>query len=302
MNDEPFDARPYPSSNGPDPKENSHPSVEELSEYLDATPRERTANWQTIEGHLQSCAACRAVLNDLQVMVQMLQSLPEIEAPQSYAVPVATDGPATQPAASEPIQLQETPQWHIRHAAKVRWATAVAAALFVFVLSADLITNELRPGMSGSDNDDAPASVMTSSDDAGETLRSVPTAAAASDLEQEEAEVEEEESADAPESGEHYQEAPPDAESESADVPEEQSDDSARAADGDEAAGEDEEFSTMAIEMEDQADEAEGDTQTRQVDSDRINWRIAQVSLAIILALLLAVLVGLPRQGGKRQP
>lgn len=298
MNDEPFDARPYPSNNGPDPQENSHPTVEELSEYLDATPGERTANWQTIEGHLQSCAACRAVLNDLQVMVQMLQSLPEVESPQRYAVPVATESPATVPAASEPIKLQETPQWHIRHAAKVRWATAVAAALFVFVLGADLITNELRPGRSGSDVSEAPASVMTSSNDAGETSMSVPTAAAASDLEREEAEVEEEESADAPVSGEHYQEAPPVVEEESADAPEEQSDDSARSADDDDDAEEDETFSTMAVEL----DEAEGDTQTRQVDSDRTNWRIAQVSLAIILTLLLAVLIGLPRQGSRRQP
>lgn len=296
MNDEPFGARSNPSNNGPDPEGNTHPSVEELSEYLDATPRERTANWQSIEGHLQSCPACRAVLNDLHVMVQMLQSLPEIEAPQRYAVPLATDGPAMEPAASEPIRLQETPQWHIRHAAKVRWATAVAAMLFVFVLSADLVTNGLRPGVSN-DNDMAP--MMTSGEaEMDQSSMSVPTAAAASELEQDEAE--EEESADEPPADQGYQDEMPAEESESFGATDDSAEDSARMSDGDEATGE-ETVSALSVELEELPAEAESETQTRQVDSDRINWRIAQVSLAIVLALLLAVLVGLPRQGGKRQ-
>lgn len=295
MNDGTFDARSYPSPNGPDPNGSAHPTVEQLSEYLDASPRERAANWQTIEGHLQSCSTCQAVLNDLQVMVQMLQSLPEIEAPQRFAVPVATDRPATVPAASEPINLQETPQWHIRHAAKVRWATAVVAALFVFVLSVDLVTNGLRPGITGTTNDEAPASVMMS-EEADQTMMSVPDDAADGEPEQGEAEAELE--SEPPASQEGYLADIPEEEEESADA---RMDDAARSADSDEAAGE-ETFSTMAIELDDTAAREESEAKVRKADSGQTYWRIAQVGLAIILALLLAVLIGLPRQHSRRQP
>ena len=289
------------------PPDGIHPAVEILSEYLDQAPELAQAERDAIDGHLIGCEQCQRVLNELQLMVRTLGSLPELEAPRSFALRPEALEPATTPERAAPVVLQESAQWHARHAGKVRWATAVAAMLFVFVISADLVTNGLR----GADDDAA-----SSGSSQMEVMRATEATPAAANAEAEapEAEIEPATGAAAdvtPAADEDVPESEASAESSAEDaVPD--SDDSTAAEDEpevgtfmapseeaetrDDAGGQD----TLAMEQETISDEPASEAPTGG-DSGQLRWRAAEVSLALVLAILLAVMIGLPKQRGRRQ-
>lgn len=281
------------------PDNGIHPAVDTLSEYLDRPSGLTQAERETIDRHLASCAECQAVLADLRLMVRALGSLPEMAAPRSFAITPEMLEPAT-----PPVVLRESTQWHARHAAKVRWATAVAAALFVFVISADLVTNGLRGGVNHDDTADSGAQT--------EQLRYTEAPAATGAEEAATAGVTEDAAGQSDETAGDSEE--PEAEATPASAS------GAQAEGGSEATAEDDaDVSTFSLPSDD-AEAVEETPQTESAlsaeaasteeepasdaavrgDADELNWRIVEVSLALILALLLAVMIGLPKQGGRR--
>lgn len=331
MNDDIDRIRRYPSDNGSDPQNGIHPAVEVLSEYLDTPNELDPAEREAIEGHLTGCEECRNVLADLRMMVQALKTLPVREAPRSFALTPALLEPVKTPERPAPVVLQESRQWHARHASKVRWATAVAAILFVFVISADLMTNGIG-GRTGSPNAaqdemitmraasdaDAPEAATTFGYVEEESLDAAAGSEVADDaaLEEEEAAVQEEAEADSA-AGEEptaaaaeaadEEEAPPSEQPASADAPD--SDGAAPTAESETAlvapgedAGDlaDDDMSTMSGELDQFAEDSQPEAASGS-NSDQLGWRIAEVSLALVLALLLAVLIGLPKQRGARR-
>jgi hypothetical protein len=301
MHDDNVNDRRYPSDDDSDPQSTAHPTVEQLSAYLDGEVDLDATDHRAIAGHLAHCQDCTEVLAELQTMVHALGTLPEREAPRSFALTRTMIQPATKPA--EPVVLQESAQWHARHAAKVRWATAVAAILFVFVVSADLVTNTIGGDWGTSNDSDLVASQPASDDEESISARAmdeaepVPTAAVAE------------------EAWGSADDAPPALES---DVP-----DSAEVPDSDDAAGDEPAEDTAVLRMPEEDAESDGESEgevtmfsveeeaisdepaleatSGDTDNTQARWRIAQVSLALILALLLAVMIGLPKQRGPRR-
>ena len=312
----------FSSNHDSDPRNGQHPSVEQLSEYLDGAAEFDEAERSAIEGHLTSCQACQAVLDDLRLVVQSLAALPVREAPRSYAITHDMLEPATTPAAPQPVVLQESRQWHARHAGKVRWATAVAAMLFVFVISADLVTNGIRPTVTGTDDSASDMTMSQPASDADESEESIsalafdepdpiPTAATGEGAVPESEEMPMEESAEVPESdapppagGEEEaeeEEAVPESAEEPASDDTEQEDATERSSE-DSAGGEDnEDVSMFSVDEEAISDEPASENAATGEDSSQLGWRVAEVTLALVLALLLAVMIGLPKQRGTRR-
>ena len=56
--------------------------LEMLSDYLDGELPE--AERIALEAHLQGCASCTEELDSLRATVQLLQRMPEVEAPRSF--------------------------------------------------------------------------------------------------------------------------------------------------------------------------------------------------------------------------
>jgi hypothetical protein len=285
MNDETHNIRRIPSDDSSSGNDR-HPSVERLSAFLDDKNDLGIPEREAIAGHLASCQACQTVLTDLQLMVRTLGSLPEREAPRSFAVTRDMLQPATAPDAPEPIILQESAQWHARHAGKVRWATAVAAMLFVFVISADLVTNGLR-GYPGVDNTGSETSALLQESDADEDVgvfaadaaEPVPTAAVSEDAVTESADAPPSDDADMSDSGEA----------------------ALRTTDGEAEDEKAEEMTALSMETEDISDQPASELSASSGDSSQMRWRVIEVSLALVLALLLAVMIGLPKQRGTRR-
>lgn len=323
MNDD-VNRHPFSSNHDSDPLEGVHPSVEQLSEYLDGSMDIDDAERHAIEGHLTGCQACQAVLDDLRMVVQTLNTLPVREAPRSYAITHDMLEPATPPAAPQPVVLQESAQWHARHAGKVRWATAVAAMLFVFVISADLVTNGIRPLSSGVDDSASDTTMMRESMDGEESEESIgamsadepepiPTAATGEEAELESGSMPAEEEAPesesippvAEEEAEEEAAVPEDAEEPASDDAEaDQPEDTTAQSDDEDAAGEgdgDEDVSAFSIEEEAISDEPASETAAAGEESSQLRWRVVEVTLALVLALLLAVMIGLPTQRGARR-
>ena len=285
MNDDMHNIRRVPSDDSTSGNDR-HPSVERLSVFLDDNDDLAPPEREAISVHLASCQACQTVLTDLQLMVRTLGSLPEREASRSFAITWDMLQPAASPAAPEPIVLQESAQWHARHAGKVRWATAVAAMLFVFVISADLMTNGLR-GYPGVDNAGSDAGTMLQESDADEeagvfaadAAEPVPTAAAAEEAVPESADAPPSDDADMDDAGEA----------------------ALRTTDEEAAEEEAEEMTTLSMETEDISDQPASEFSASSGDSSQMRWRVIEVSLALVLALLLAVMIGLPKQRGSRR-
>jgi hypothetical protein len=126
-----------------------HPADEVLAGYLDAPEDLEATERAVLEAHLASCTQCKTTLAELRMIVQALSALPEIAPSRSFALTAEMVGdieryrtvtlPASEPAHTplEPVVLQETSVWYARQMRAVRWATAVAALLFVFVLAGD---------------------------------------------------------------------------------------------------------------------------------------------------------------------
>jgi hypothetical protein len=279
MNDDIYNIRRIPSDDDSSSESDRHPPVERLSAFLDDGNDLDIPERDAITGHLASCQVCQAVLIDLQLMVRTLGSLPEREAPRSFAITRDMLQPATEPAAPGPIVLQQSAQWHARHAGKVRWATAVAAMLFVFVISADLVTNGLRTDPVGD----------SSGTDSGVMLQE-----AAGD---EDARVFAEEAAEDEALGTESADAPPSGEADTDDFG-----DAGLSTTDDEAAEEEaEQMSVLSMETEDISDQPASELSATSGDSSQMRWRVIEVSLALVLALLLAVMIGLPKQRGTRR-
>ncbi len=91
-----------------------------LSAYMDGQVKAR--EWEQVEKHLQTCAACRENLTTLRATVQAVRALPTVHLPRSFVLPRAL-GRQPRPAWTFPI---------------FRAATAVAAALLLVVMAGDL--------------------------------------------------------------------------------------------------------------------------------------------------------------------
>lgn len=133
-------------------------SDETLTAWLDDPGAFRPADAERIRTHLRQDAASREALDDLHLVVSALGNLPEIEPTRSFALsaqvahaarPVMTTRPAVRPPTpvAPVVRLQESSVWQARQQRTLRWASAVAAMLLVFVLSVDAFT--------GDRNDDA---------------------------------------------------------------------------------------------------------------------------------------------------
>jgi len=153
---------PERDANRPDPSEpDGHIDAELLAAWIhdpaDGTAEQR----QAIETHLDDCPVCQATLDDLRAIVLALSALPQVATPRSFALTpemVAAPKPVNlRETPGRPVVLTESQPWYQRQLAALRWATAVAAILFVFVVSADIIA---RNPATDSDSDMAGNTMM----------------------------------------------------------------------------------------------------------------------------------------------
>ncbi len=122
-----------------------HLDPETIAAWLDEPDELSAEERATIEQHLAGCAECQQVAADLRALVAALAALPEVSPPRSFALAEEHAQPALD-ATREPIPLRASSRWYDRQMRALRWATAAAAILFVFVLGVDLVTTRLdRP-------------------------------------------------------------------------------------------------------------------------------------------------------------
>ena len=274
-----------------------------IAAWLDTPDDFDASERAAISAHVAGCSHCQQVVADLRGIVSALASLPQVTAPRSFSLtremvaePVAPEARTQRP----PVQMRQTTAWYERQMRAVRWATALAAVLFVFVLSVDLVTNRVDPNRS---DDNAPISAQSEAANGegamgGAAADEVPPDSGGDDVtdgarQAEEAEVaEESESTDDSESAA----TPAGALGAEGDVPQEES--------ADETAD-----TTLAVQ---EPDTDQGDTGTeaepfsatspsdeQTVDESSERLRIIQVALALILVWLLAAMIVLPRMRGR---
>jgi anti-sigma factor RsiW len=128
----------------------SHPSDDLLNAWIDgvATGDER----QVIAEHLDVCAACRAELESLLLVKQLLSELPEPALPRSFKL---TLDDARQPA---PIRETSQPSTVVRLLPIVR-ILSIAAVLALLVLGGATALGPVSDSLSGNDADMAADSV-----------------------------------------------------------------------------------------------------------------------------------------------
>jgi hypothetical protein len=149
-----------------------HLDAEMVSAWLDTPEDFSAADALVIEEHLATCAECRQIAAHLTAIVRAFQTLPLVETSRSYGLTPEMAGltrTPTLPASrlEEPANLHERTverdsrrpapsyelvAWHERWMGRLRLATTVAAILFVFAFSADLLGNI---DTAGDDDDDA---------------------------------------------------------------------------------------------------------------------------------------------------
>ncbi len=275
----------------------NRPLAELISAYLDDRDSLSSEELAGVELLLDADPTARQIHAELEIIQAGLRSLDPIEAPRSYHLTAEMIG------APEPVVLQETSAWYVRQAATVRWATAAAAVLFVFVLGADLVLNSVFSGpvnsndtyqaeqsefvsrQAGEEAGTGAANMKATDDDSGSDAGggaeapSVVTSEATSDATDDQGVSGA--AALAPASGTEDAE-PLDGATNTAptvvsETPDSSSDDSAIAE------------STLAFD----ADEASVENES----SDRRLWRIAEFSLVIVLGLLITAMVVLSRFG-----
>ncbi len=283
--------------------------AELISAYLDDPEYLSAEELANVERLVAEDDEARRIHAELRVISQALTELEPIPAPRDYHLTAEMVG------APEPVQLQArrdgSPAWYARHADTVRWATAAAAVIFVFVLGADLILNGVLsdPATTGDsvqtnqadtmvreadDADDGDAAADDSAMDeeaggdagAGEDAPPVVTPEVAEDGASGGQEAEE--SADDPEAAALAPEA---------------EDGEDQGANNDDAAA----ATAEALSEEPATDEASGNTDMFAFDadesaadessSDRRLWRIAEFGLVVVLGLLITAMVVLPRLG-----
>ncbi|HYI16546.1 MAG TPA: zf-HC2 domain-containing protein [Thermomicrobiales bacterium] len=149
-----------------------HLDAEMVSAWLDAPDDFSDQDRLAIETHLAGCEQCTQVAAELTAIVRAFQALPLAESPHSFALTPEMAGltptPTLPPSRLEepanlherrlerqsgtPVSAYEPTPWHERQMSRLRWATAIATLLFVFVFSADLLGNI---DTSGGDDDDS---------------------------------------------------------------------------------------------------------------------------------------------------
>lgn len=137
-----------------DPDE--HVESEVLAAYVDEPERFEPDVRRQVEEHLADCPECRQTLAELETVVRSLRALPDVEPRHSFRLTPEMAG------AREPAAFPAPEPWHLRHLDKVRWAAAAAAVLFVVVLTADLAVNRFGPTVT--DESSAPAAGQIESD------------------------------------------------------------------------------------------------------------------------------------------
>lgn len=287
--------------------------AEMISAYLDDRESLSTEEQAQIAALLADDPEARQIHAELGVIRQELRNLEPIAAPRPYHLTAEMVG------APEPVKLQESTAWYARHTETVRWATAAAAVIFVFVLGADLILHGVFSEPDGGNStvqtdqadvmsrqagdDDSAGSAAGDTEleaisgdggddaDAGEEAPPVPTPELAQDTAGggENADEAEEEAEDAPDPAAI---APPADDGEEPETGE--SGDAAESGDStDSAAIATEEASIADADLFYDAEESATDDGS----PDRQWWRIAEFSLVVLLGLLLTAMVVLPRLG-----
>ncbi|MCO5176616.1 MAG: zf-HC2 domain-containing protein [Thermomicrobiales bacterium] len=254
-----------------------------LDEPESLAPEERTR----IEQHLAQCAECQQVAEEFRALVGALAALPEIAPPRSFGLTAEQVDRETATLAP-PIPIRTPNRWYDRQMHAIRWATAVAAVLFVLVLGVDLVTTRFDRSMTSD------TAVVMSAQDSGGGAEEAPAAAGAAMFAQEdetatssaaEAEIAPGEvatpQAEVAESGEtaaanEESEAPP-AEDSAADAESTVGADSARQAD-------------VA-----QVDETSQPEQASAASSREERLRLIEFGLAAIFVWLLGLMIALPR-------
>ncbi len=149
-----------------------HLAAEMVSAWLDTPDDFSEQDRLAIETHLAGCVQCTQIAADLTAIVRAFQALPLVDAPRSFALTPEMAGLTRTPTLpvsrlEEPANVHERtlgrePRqpmpdfgpmlWYERQMSRLRWATAIATLLFVFVFSADLLGNI---DTSGGDDDDS---------------------------------------------------------------------------------------------------------------------------------------------------
>lgn len=283
----------------------NRPLAELISAYLDDRESLTSDELAQVERLLEEDPPARQMHAEMDVIRLGLRDLEPIQAQRSFHLDAEMVG------APEPVVMQETQAWYVRRIETVRWVTAAAAVLFVFVLGADLVLNGVLSGPADSNetNQAEQAEIMSrqagdngvtagdtgagaaavedeSADDSGGGIEAsraaTPTVAAETTGSAAEAtEGQEEPAALAPAPGD---EEASDGSDQTAPTPETQA---ASVATGEPAA----DSGTQAFNL--NADDAG----TEDESADRRPWRIAEFSLVVLLGLLITAMVVLSRLG-----
>jgi hypothetical protein len=285
--------------------------VELLSAYLDDPAGLSDEDRRRVEARLESDPEARRALAELRLIVSELGDLPSMSAPRSYHLDAEMAG------APEPVALQQTAAWYARHSGAVRWATAAAAVIFVFVLGADLVLNGVFSSEPDSMDSALPAneaeiSVRQADDDDSAAPGAGEDAAGGAVAPEETAEEAEEEMAgDAAEDEDGEQSSTPamlpeamveaDATA-TAQVASEQALEAATEAEpeppaitqGASESSDDDDSDTTMIAIDPALDASLDDDD----GSDRRTWRVAEISLVVVLGLLITAMIVLPRLAG----
>lgn len=119
-------------------KQDRHPTIEQLSAYLDGQlSSQELSTW---DAHLNMCQECQQTLAELRETVALLHALPQPALPRSFMLPV--DSVVARPAPVQPlapIPLHATPRrrtWSFYMQGMLRTVSTIAAILgIVFLLS-----------------------------------------------------------------------------------------------------------------------------------------------------------------------
>jgi hypothetical protein len=296
--------RPSMSMTGP----GGHPDDVVLAGYVDAPDDLPISERQELEAHLVGCARCQQTLTELRAVVRALAALPEIQPARSFALtpemvgdvehyrtptlPVSTP----EPGARQPVVLQESSVWYARQMKAVRWATAVAALLFVLVLTADFSMNRL--GGTTQPAADAPMIAAGSAPESYSVATPAPEEApAASELRVMDTTPAADTAAGASEATATpaaAQEPAPAAEATPAEAPPAVV---ALPTEDSEADSADDAF-VAAVEEQPVSVASED---RRSMSTSRHYWRLAQLGLAMLIVWLLAAMIALPRMNPRNR-
>lgn len=160
--------------NRPSMHPGGHPDAEMVSAWLDSPDDFSEQDRLAIERHLAGCAACRQIVAELTAIARTFQTLPLVEPPRSFALTPEVAGLTVTPTLpfsrrlegpahpherelERPSRDMVAPYQHARpferRMSALRWATAVAALLFMVFVSVDVFGNIDTNG----DDDDSAA-------------------------------------------------------------------------------------------------------------------------------------------------